>query len=169
METEQLTERNTHEQARFIFRVGKRMQHFIFSTFSMLESKKGEDNALELSVSQFKLLMTVRHSKETTVKELAQKLGVSPPSVSVMVDKLVDRQLLIRERSNEDRRKVVIRISPDESAHLNEVEEQMLRIFIRLVEDVGPETARKWEEVLARVEEVLDQRQQGGKIGKTGE
>lgn len=160
MEIKPLTDRNTHEQARFLFSVGKRIQQFMFSTFARLESEKEEGRGQELSLSQFKLLMTVRHGGETTVKDLAEKLGVSPPSVSVMVDKLVERNLLTRERSERDRRRVVIRVSPGESAYLNRIEEKMLRVFVQLVEDVGPETAKKWEEVLTRVDEVLDQRLQ---------
>lgn len=153
-------QRGTGEQARYIFRVGKLVQHHIFSTIAQLETAQACGGPLELSVSQFKLLMTVRHHREMTVKELAAKLGVSPPSVSVMVDKLVERKLLIRDRSPQDRRKVVIQVSPNEEACLDAMEERVLQVFTRLLDDVGPDIARKWEEVLMSVEKVLAQRQQ---------
>ena len=154
-------DKESQEQARYIFKVGKMVQHHIFSTFARLETEtEGGGGPLELSVSQFKLLMTVRHQGEVTLKELAEKLNVSPPSVSVMVDKLVDRKLLTRERSQQDRRKVVIQVSPDEKACLDAMEEKVLHVFTQLLEDVGPEIAKKWEEVLTKVEQVLEPIQQ---------
>ncbi|WP_028583617.1 MarR family winged helix-turn-helix transcriptional regulator [Desulfogranum mediterraneum] len=158
----------TLERARYIFRVGKMMQHHIFSSFARLEVERHEDPAMELSVTQFKLVMTVRQYGEVTLKELAAKLEVSPPSVSVMVDKLVERGLLTRERSAQDRRKVVIRVSPDELANFDEMEEKVLQVFVQLLEDLGPDIAQKWEEVLVRVEQVLAQRQQGETPARSG-
>lgn len=138
------------------------VQHHIFSTFARLETQtEGCGGPLELSVSQFKLLMTVRHQGEITLKELAEKLNVSSPSVSVMVDKLVDRNLLTRDRSQQDRRKVVIQVSPDEKACLDAMEDKVLHVFTQLLEDVGPEIAKKWEEVLTKVEQVLEPVKQG--------
>lgn len=162
-------ERNELERARYIFRVGKMLQHHIFSTFAQLETERDEDTALELSIAQFKLLMTVRHHGEMTLKELAEKLNVSSPSVSVMVEKLVERKLLIRERSERDRRKVVIRVSGKEKVHLDAIEEQVLAVFVQLIEDVGPDIAQKWEEVLTRVEQVLAERQQQSPAKSVGD
>lgn len=155
-------QRESQEQARYIFKVGKMVQHHIFSTFARLETQtEGCGGPLELSVSQFKLLMIVRHQGEVTLKELAEKLNVSSPSVSVMVDKLVERNLLTRDRSQQDRRKVVIQVSPDEKACLDAMEEKVLHVFTQLLEDVGPEITQKWEEVLTKVEQVLDPIQYG--------
>ncbi len=155
-----MADSKTIEQARFIFRVGKMLQHHIFSTFTRLEAESNDCMALDLSVAQFKLLMTVRHQGGVTLTELAEILDVSPPSVSVMVEKLVERKLLSRERSSEDRRKVLIEVSPEEKQHLDNVEQQVLASFVDLLEEVGPETARKWGEVLNRVEQVLQERQE---------
>lgn len=154
-----MADRETIERARFIFRVGRMLQQHIFTTFSRIETEHHGCMPLDLSVAQFKLLMTVRHHGEMTLKELADKLDVSSPSVSVMVDRLVERKLLIRERSQQDRRKVVIEVSPTEKKHLDYAEQQVLASFVELLEEVGPETAQKWGEVLARVEQVLEKRQ----------
>ena len=146
---------STIEQARFIFRVGQMLQHHIFSTFARCESAQEGTKSLDLSVAQFKLLLTVRRQGEVTLRELAAMLEVSPPSASVMVERLVERKLLIRERSRKDRRKVMIHVSPDEKRHLDTVEEQVLTSLVELLDDIGPETAEKWGDVLAKVEQVL--------------
>ena len=99
--------------------------------------------------------MAVQALGKATGVELAAQLGVSPPSISVMVERLVERGLLIRERSSEDRRKVLIRMSSEEALHFSRMEEMLLASFVHLVEEVGEETAAKWVEVLQQVELVL--------------
>jgi len=152
-----VTDPQTIEQARYIFSVGKMIRHHVFTSLAQLEVCGRETGCTELSMAQMNLLMAVRTHEEFTLTGLADILKVSPPSVSVMVDRLVERGMLIRERSTRDRRKVVIRLSPNTDLLLAKVEEKVLATFVGLVEEVGPETARKWGEVLQRVEEVLQQ------------
>jgi DNA-binding MarR family transcriptional regulator len=102
--------------------------------------------------------MIVHGSGEITGGELAVQLGVSPPSVSAMVDRLVERGMLVRNRSSEDRRKVVLKMSSEEAHHFAAVEKKILNGFVGLVEEVGEETAARWVEVLNRVEKVLQKR-----------
>jgi len=145
------------EQARYIFSVGRMIRHHVFTSLSQLEVSGRGTGCTDLSMAQMNLLMAVRNHEELTLSGLADILGVSPPSVSVMVDRLVERAMLIRERSTRDRRKVIIRLSPNTELLLAKVEKKVLTSFVELVEEVGPETARKWGEVLQRVEQVLQQ------------
>ncbi len=149
-----MTDQKIIEQARFIFTTGKLLRRHIFSALAHSEGE-GKYGCSDLSLAQFNLLMAVQTQGAITGGELAAQLGVSPPSVSVMVERLVERGLLVRERSKEDRRKVVLRISHDEALHLARIEEQLLASFVDLVEEVGDETADKWVEVLGQVEQVL--------------
>jgi DNA-binding MarR family transcriptional regulator len=146
----------TIEQARYIFSVGKMIRHHVFDSLPQLEINGRENGCTELSMAQMNLLMAVRGHEDLTLSSLAEMLRVSPPSVSVMVDRLVERDMLHRERSTRDRRKVVIALTPDTDQLLEKMEEKMLTSFIGLVEELGTETAQKWGEVLHRVEEVLE-------------
>ena len=147
------------QQARYIFSVGKMLRHHVFSSLSRVGGEAKDCGHSDLSMAQFNLIVTVRNQGEITLTELAEKLDVSPPSVSVMVERLVERGLLVRERSSADRRKVIIQVSPDEDHHIAELEESIVATFVELVDELGPETARKWYEVLEQVEQVLKRRQ----------
>jgi len=145
------------EQARYIFSVSTMIRRHVFDSLSQLESGGRERCCAELSMAQLNLLLMVRKRQELTLSELAANLKVSPPSASVMVDRLVERGMILRERSTTDRRKVIIKLSPNTDILLAGAEEKALATFVALVEEVGPETARKWGEVLQRVEKVLKQ------------
>lgn len=144
------------KQARYIFGVAKMLRHHVLSSLAKVE---GECAHGDLSMAQMNLILAVRVRGEVTLTELAESLSVSPPSVSVMVDRLVERGLLKRERATSDRRKVVIQVSPGAEQHIEEMEERVVATFVGLLEELGSETAAKWHEVLKEVEGVLIQRQ----------
>ncbi len=150
-----MADQQTVEQARYIFSVGKMIRDHMCNSMTQLKIKERTNECCDLSMAQMNLLMAVRNHEELTLGELAEVLKVSPPSVSVMVERLVERNMLTRNRSAQDRRKVIIALSPEAEQLIEKMEEQMLTAFIALVEELGPETARKWSEVLQRVEEVL--------------
>lgn len=151
-----MQENETLAQARYIFTTGKIIRDHIFRVQSSHLAACGKSEALgELSIPQYHTIMVVRMWGQITMTELSAQLGVSPPSASAMVDRLVGKGILIREHSREDRRKVVVRISPEALKDIEGLEDTILRSFVELVEKIGPETARKWCEVLERVKSVL--------------
>lgn len=158
-----MTDQETREQAGYIFSVGKMIRDHMHNSLSQLHLNERNADGCDLSIAQMNLMMTVRSHEELPLSRLAELLKVSPPSVSVMVERLVERKMLIRNRSSKDRRKVIISLSPEAEQRIEKMEEQMLSSFIELVEELGPETARKWGEVLERVEEVLDRQNRKGK------
>lgn len=150
---------NVTKQARYIFGVAKMLRHHVFSSLARVEGEKRMCPDSDLSMAQMNLVLAVRSRGEMALTELAETLGVSPPSVSVMVERLVERGLLIRERATRDRRKVVIQVSPDAEHRIAEMEERMIATFVDLLEELGPDTAGKWHQVLEQVEQVLLRRQ----------
>jgi len=143
------------QQARFIATAGRKLKDHVFSIQSGLHNGCGSGKGEELSMAQVQMVMAVQSSGEVTITTLAGKLKVSVPSASCMVDRLVEKGVLLRERSVQDRRKVVVRLSEQASVHAERMEGAVLAAFLDLVEKVGPETAEKWCEVLERVEQVL--------------
>ena len=103
------------------------------------------------------VFMQVRHRGEVTIKELAKLLSVAPPSASVMVERMVEKGILARETSRKDRRKVTVSVSHEAIEDIEEIEEAVLRSFVDLVQKVGPETTRKWCEVLERIKSILEE------------
>lgn len=139
-------------QARFIFTTGKMIRNRIFRH----NTGQAEGKFCELSLPQMHLVNVTREHGKATIKELSELLGVSPPSASAMVDRLVEKGILVREQSREDRRKVLVSLSSRADSVLQNVEAAIFRSFVDLVEKIGPDTARKWCEVLERVRDVQE-------------
>lgn len=143
------------EQARFIAKAGRKLKDHIFSIQSGLHNGKVSGPGEELSMAQVQMIMALHASGGSTISNIAKQLNVSSPSASCMVDRLEDKGILYRERSTEDRRKVVVRLADKAAAKAQQMESAVLAAFLELVEKVGPETAEKWCEVLERVDQVL--------------
>jgi len=65
-----------------------------------------------LSVVQFRTMRFLQHHPETSLIDLTEHLGLTPPSVSKMIDGLVARVLVVRQNSSHDRRRIALRLSP---------------------------------------------------------
>jgi DNA-binding MarR family transcriptional regulator len=145
------------EQARFIVKTGKLIRDRVFRniTCQSADGKNGEFG--ELSMSQIHAIHVTRDRGSVAITELAGILGVSPPSASAMVDRLVDKGVFRRDQSKEDRRKVVVTVSPKAMEKFEQIEKNILQTFVELIEKIGPETTCKWCEVLERVKEVQEQ------------
>lgn len=66
---------------------------------------------MDLTMSQFKLLLLVASSDGSRVGDLAHALGVTPPTVTTSLDRLVERGLVRREDDPIDRRLVIARLT----------------------------------------------------------
>jgi DNA-binding MarR family transcriptional regulator len=80
-----------------------------------------ETEALGVTGRQAALLWLVREHPGLTLGELAELERISAPSLSAHVDRLERAGLLARVRSNEDRRRVGLQLTPDGSSLLRRV------------------------------------------------
>jgi DNA-binding MarR family transcriptional regulator len=145
--------------ARYIFTNGKVIQDKIIRRHT-LQMGRGQfkDMYQDLTVAQLHTIMSIYSQGEVSMTELSGLTNVSPPSASVMVDRLVEKGILGRERSQRDRRKVMVRISPRAVKGIKRIEEGILMSFTALVEDIGPETARMWCDVIKKIKAALDKK-----------
>lgn len=67
-------------------------------------SHRGND----LSIPQYRTLMYLRRSPGKSLADLAEHLGITPPSTSKLVDGLVKRGLVDRQDFPVDRRRIVL-------------------------------------------------------------
>lgn len=144
-------------QAKFILNTGRMVHERVMRILSRMgrfeDDKSGSG---DLSYAQVGALIAVKKSGTTSMGEIARRMGVSPSSASAMVDRLVEKRLLIRETDPDDRRRVLVRISPNTQRELTDMQSRLFRSFVQMVERLGPDTTRKWCEVLEKVKAVLE-------------
>lgn len=81
-----------------------------------------ERRAHDLSVPQFRTLGFVERHAGTSLSELAEHIGLTLPSMSKLIDGLVERKLVTRQGRSDDRRRITLALTARgcallESAH----------------------------------------------------
>ena len=66
---------------------------------------------LELTMAQLKTLFTLCNAQPVTVSELAEWLGISAPTASYLVDRLVQAGLVDRAEDPADRRRTLVQLT----------------------------------------------------------
>jgi DNA-binding MarR family transcriptional regulator len=109
------------------------------------------------SPAQLHVLGLLNEIGPTTVSHIAMQLGVTPPSASSIVDRMVDSGLVERHRSEEDRRVVTVSLAaPGREALQTSVggrRGMLERVLSQLSDDELRDTVR----LIGRLEEAIHQ------------
>ena len=84
--------------------------------------KKWKEGSIKgVTQSQFRILMYIQNNSGTSLQEVAAHLGLTSPTTSTAVEDLVSNQLVLRQPSSEDRRKVTLSLTGKGQRILGEV------------------------------------------------
>lgn len=109
-----------------------------------------------LTSPQMLLLQTIRDKGEVTIGELAQEMSLSQATVTSILDRLEKRELVYRERSSTDKRKVHAYLTEEAQAVLQEAPIPLQEHFTKQFNDL-----QEWEKTmivssLQRVAQMMD-------------
>ncbi len=95
----------------------------------------------DLRISQFRALLFINRYPEGPLIDLAEHLGLAPPSASALVDGLVKRGLVDRRPSNHDRRRITLTLTAAGLGILEQARRSTLNALADVLADL-PETRR---------------------------
>lgn len=109
-----------------------------------------------LTSPQILLLQTIRDRGQVTIGELANDISLSQATVTTILDRLENRELVYRERSTEDKRKVHAYLTERGTEVLKDAPTPLQEHFTRQFSDL-----QEWEQTmiissLQRVAQMMD-------------
>jgi len=140
----------------FIFQTGKRIRFYMDNVVSD-QLENSTCSIADLSNVQMKVAMQVHVSEPVSLSDLATNLGVSNPSASVLVEKLVEKKIISREPDPKDRRRVQLTIHPEAREELEELHNRFHQAFQKIASKLGGETIERWYQVAEKISEVLQE------------
>jgi DNA-binding MarR family transcriptional regulator len=90
-----------------------------------MRSRRGAD----LSVPEFRAMLFLQRAPGAAVYQAAEHLGLTPPTVSKMIDGLVERGLAQRVSAIEDRRRVELRLTAKGDSLVDKVRQETAAQF----------------------------------------
>jgi DNA-binding MarR family transcriptional regulator len=110
-----------------------------------------------LSNAQYQLLFGLRERKLMSGGELACVAGLSAATTTQMLDALEAAGLVVRERSPDDRRKVLTSLTPRGRKLVEERHARFSRMWQQALEDFSDEELATAGAVMEKVTELFDQ------------
>lgn len=112
--------------------------------------------AAGLTPAQFRVLQVISEKGWSTPKTIATRMGVSQATMTALIDKLEQKGMVSRQRSERDRRQTDIVISEKGAAAIEQAPDALQQIFVRRFEAL-----EDWEQAqliasLERVAAMLD-------------
>ena len=144
----------TDKNARNDTTYGEQLYNILFQIMgnkknaSLIESLRGE-NAV--------LTYLVHHSTEIHPSELAEKLSLVPGRMTDILNTLEKKGMIRREKDPEDRRRVLVMITPKGIRNVTERREQIRMQYSGLYEALGLEDMIKLIELLVKVNQYFDE------------
>ena len=125
----------THEEiAREALEVVPAMMHTI-------RVEMRSQRSADLAIPQFRSLLFIHRNPHCSLKSLAHHLGLTPPTVSKMVDGMVAKQLIRREISSKDRRKITLVITDQGNEILDKARQGTQTCLAEIFAQLSPEEA----------------------------
>ncbi|WP_323776645.1 MarR family winged helix-turn-helix transcriptional regulator [Leisingera sp.] len=87
--------------------------------------------SVELTAAQFRVLQIVAASPHCTAKAIAQQMRISQATVTSLVDKLVRKGMVVREKSLTDRRQTNILVTEKGRRALADAPDPLQQRFVR--------------------------------------
>jgi len=101
------------------------------------------------------MVLTQYRDRPFTVSELAKKRRVSLQSASTLAQRLVDRGWIVRTPDPNDRRQILLELTPEGMAHAQVVHEQFISSMAEILEPLTSEELEAGETFLTALQRIL--------------
>lgn len=122
----------------------------------LLRASSHEDWAsLSLTRAQLRILVRLQQDGPAAVGHLAGQLGVTLPSITATVDRLVQQGMVSREDDPGDRRKVINRVTLEGAALIDRLQEGKKARLVSALGNLAPNDLEALHQSLASLERAL--------------
>ena len=104
-----------------------------------------------LTTAQIHALEIVGHARAVKMKDLAEKIGVTTGTLTVTVDKLEKKGLLVRRPHEKDRRSYMIELTQEGIKHFEEHHNFHLRMTQEIVSDLSEQEQEAFGAIMEKV------------------
>ena len=107
-------------------------------TMRLIREEMRRHRGTDLTIPQFRTLLFLQRNPGVALHQVAQHLGLTPPTVSKMVSRLLSRGMIERPVSTSDRRRVELRLTARGNALIDRVRGETVTKFAERLEKLAP-------------------------------
>ena len=104
-----------------------------------------------VSFPQFFLLAFLDQKEVATMSAIAQKMGHTTAAASGLVARLENLDYVVRSSAREDRRKVMVCITPKGTALVRRIREEMVCNLMKIMAHLTQDEQKAWLEIYTKI------------------
>jgi DNA-binding MarR family transcriptional regulator len=104
-----------------------------------------------VSFPQFFLLAYLDQKEVLTMSAIAQKMGHTTAAASGLVARLENLAYVVRSVAREDRRKVMVCITPKGSTLVRRIRQEMVGNLMKIMEHLTPDEQKAWLHIYSKI------------------
>jgi DNA-binding MarR family transcriptional regulator len=104
-----------------------------------------------VSFAQFFLLACLDHKEVLTMSAIAEKMKHTTAAASGLVARLENSGYVVRSSAPEDRRKVMVCITPKGSALVRKIREEMVGNLMKIMVHLTPGEQKAWLQIYSKI------------------
>lgn len=104
-----------------------------------------------VSFAQYFLLTYLDQKEVLTMSAIAQKMAHTTAAASGLVARLETSGYVVRSIARDDRRKVMVYITPKGSELVRRIREEMVGNLLKIMEQLTPDEQRKWLHIYSKI------------------
>ena len=106
-----------------------------------------------ISEQQWRILRVLWEEDHCTTAQLSRKSLLPAPSMVGIIDRMIAKNLIIRERSEDDRRKVYVRLTPHGNRLQAQITPQIDKVHEHIVSQCESEA---WQTMISTLQQVIE-------------
>ena len=104
-----------------------------------------------VSFPQFFLLAYLDRKEVLSMTEIAKKMGHTTAAASGLVARLENLRYVMRSSARDDRRKVMVCITPKGSALVRRIREEMVGNVMKILDYLTPDEQKAWLQIYSKI------------------
>src|ERR1041385_2551517 len=104
-----------------------------------------------VSFAQFFLLTYLDHQEVLMMSAIARKMGHTTAAASGLVARLENLGYVLRSHAADDRRKVMVCITPRGSALVKRIREEMICNLMKMMAHLSPSEQKSWLQIYSKI------------------
>jgi len=129
-----------------------------------IKSSMTDDSFRNVSSNYVHAALLLKTISPCALKTFAATMRSSKAAASALVDRMVKAGVVRREANPQNRREILLTVSPEFESHVEHVRSEMTRWFEILAERMGTDNFERWHTVMVALNKVLKEEIQAGTI-----
>lgn len=107
----------------------------------------------DLTIAEANAIYAIGPDGPKTMKEIAQALGVAVSTPTRIIDRLLEKGFVNRSVGKEDRRKLLIELTPQGKKLVNDINNESLEVTKKMLKGLSPEEIETFTRILLKISE----------------